>query len=106
MDFIVLVVYNDDFIDQMFVFFLEEFKVGIKIIKVYCQCMQEENIIWVFIVVQQGMIFFVKQFLVDMVFKYILEQFLQQELFINIMEYELVFEYVVMIKEEVIELLV
>ena len=37
--------------------------------------------------------------------KYILEQFLQQKLLINITEHELVPEYVVMTKEEVTVLL-
>jgi len=41
--------------DQMFVFFPDEPKVGIKTIKSYCQRMQEENISRAIIVVQQGM---------------------------------------------------
>ena len=41
--------------DQMFVFFPEEPKVGIKTIKTYCQRMQEENIHRAIIVVQAGM---------------------------------------------------
>uniref|UniRef100_A0A8C6EV47 RNA polymerase II, I and III subunit E n=1 Tax=Marmota marmota marmota TaxID=9994 RepID=A0A8C6EV47_MARMA len=83
----------------------EEPKVGIKTIKVYCQRMQEENITRALIVVQQGMTPSAKQSLVDMAPKYILEQFLQQELLINITEHELVPEHVVMTKEEVTELL-
>lgn len=43
------------FTDQMFVFFPEEPKIGIKTIKTYCQRMQEENIHRAIIVVQQGM---------------------------------------------------
>uniref|UniRef100_A0A8D1AZM3 DNA-directed RNA polymerases I, II, and III subunit RPABC1 n=1 Tax=Sus scrofa TaxID=9823 RepID=A0A8D1AZM3_PIG len=54
-DLTVLVAHNDDPTDQMFVFFPEEPKVGIKTIKVYCQRMQEENITRALIVVQQGM---------------------------------------------------
>ncbi|ELV09326.1 DNA-directed RNA polymerases I, II, and III subunit RPABC1 [Tupaia chinensis] len=68
----------------------EEPKVGIKTIKVYCQRMQEENITRALIVVQQGMTPSAKQSLVDMAPKYILEQFLQQELLINITEHEVV----------------
>uniref|UniRef100_A0A9L0JT22 DNA-directed RNA polymerases I, II, and III subunit RPABC1 n=1 Tax=Equus asinus TaxID=9793 RepID=A0A9L0JT22_EQUAS len=88
-DLTVLVAHNDDPTDQMFVFFPEEPKVGIKTIKVYCQRMQEENITRALIVVQQGMTPSAKQSLVDMAPKYILEQFLQQELLINITEHEL-----------------
>ncbi|MEE6487488.1 hypothetical protein FKM82_014917 [Ascaphus truei] len=71
----------------------------------YCQRMQEENITRACIVVQQGMTPSAKQSLVDMAPKYILEQFLQQELLINITEHELVPEHVVMTKDEVTELL-
>ncbi|XP_077616766.1 LOW QUALITY PROTEIN: DNA-directed RNA polymerases I, II, and III subunit RPABC1 [Crocuta crocuta] len=92
-DLTVLVAHNDDPTDQMFVFFPEEPKVGIKTIKVYCQRMQEENITRALIVVQQGMTPSAKQSLVDMAPKYILEQFLQQELLINITEHELVPEH-------------
>uniref|UniRef100_A0A9J8D914 DNA-directed RNA polymerases I, II, and III subunit RPABC1 n=1 Tax=Cyprinus carpio carpio TaxID=630221 RepID=A0A9J8D914_CYPCA len=104
-DLTVLVAHNDDPTDQMFVFFPEEPKVGIKTIKMYCQRMQEENITRAIIVVQMGMTPSAKQSLVDMAPKYILEQFLQQELLINITEHELVPEHIVMTKEEVTELL-
>lgn len=114
----------------MFVHLIEEPKVGIKTIKMYCQKMQEQNITRAIIVVQMGMtpsakqvnlllkrtliqtymiqsfvmffFFFLMVFvlwenieanvflqsLVDMAPKYILEQFLQQELLINITEHE------------------
>ncbi|XP_024291911.1 DNA-directed RNA polymerases I, II, and III subunit RPABC1 isoform X1 [Oncorhynchus tshawytscha] len=116
-DLTVLVAHNDDPTDQMFVFFPEEPKVGIKTIKMYCQRMQEENITRACIVVQMGMtpsakqgpvrtpLFLSFQSLVDMAPKYILEQFLQQELLINITEHELVPEHIVMTKEELSELL-
>jgi hypothetical protein len=54
-DLIVLVAHNDDPTDQMFVFFPDEPKIGIKTIKTYCQRMQEENITRAIIVVQSGM---------------------------------------------------
>jgi len=77
----------------MFVFFPEDPKVGIKIIKQYCQRMQEENISRAIIVVQQGMTPSAKQSLVDMAPKYILEQFMEAELMINITEHELVCQH-------------
>uniref|UniRef100_A0A8C7JW65 DNA-directed RNA polymerases I, II, and III subunit RPABC1 n=1 Tax=Oncorhynchus kisutch TaxID=8019 RepID=A0A8C7JW65_ONCKI len=77
----------------------------IKTIKMYCQRMQEENITRACIVVQMGMTPSAKQSLVDMAPKYILEQFLPQELLINITEHELVPEHIVMTKEELSELL-
>lgn len=104
-DLIVLVAHNDDPTDQMFVFFPDEPKVGIKTIKTYCQRMQEENISRAIIVVQMGMTPSAKQSLVDMAPKYILEQFLESELLVNITEHMLVPEHVLMTPEEKQELL-
>lgn len=87
-DLIVLVAHNDDPTDQMFVFFPDEPKIGIKTVKNYCQRMQEENISRAIIVVQQGMTPSAKQALTDMAPKYILEQFSESELLINITEHE------------------
>lgn len=67
--------------------------------------MQEENIHRAIVVVQGGMTPSAKQSLVDMAPKYILEQFLESELLINITEHELVPEHVVMTPEEKQELL-
>ena len=61
---------------------------GVKTIKLYCKRMQEENIQRAIIVVQQNMTPSAKQSLFDMAPKYILEQFLEQELLINITEHE------------------
>jgi len=67
--------------------------------------MQEENITRAIIVVQQGMTPSAKQSLVDMAPKYILEEFLESELLVNLTEHELVPEHVVMTPEEKKELL-
>lgn len=104
-DLIVLVAHNDDPTDQMFIFFPDEPKVGVRTIKTYCTRMQEENIQRAIIVVQGGMSPSAKQSLVDMAPKYILEQFLESELLINITEHEMVPEHVVMSPEEKTELL-
>merc|ERR1712179_271259 len=104
-DISVLVAHNEDPTDQMFVFFPEEEKVGIKTIKTYCQRMQEENISRAIIVVQVGMTPSAKQSLVDMAPKYALEQFLEAELLVNITEHQLVPEHVLLTPEEKAELL-
>lgn len=101
----VLVAHNEDPTDQMFVFFPEEAKVGIKTIKQYCQRMQELNISRAIIVVRTGMTPSAKQALIDMAPKYSLEQFREAELMINITEHELVPQHVVMTPEEKKELL-
>ncbi|KAK7100525.1 DNA-directed RNA polymerases I, II, and III subunit RPABC1 [Littorina saxatilis] len=104
-DLIVLVAHNDDPTDQMFVFFPDDPKVGIKTIKAYCQQMQQDNIMRACIVVQTGMTPSAKQALVEMAPKYILEQFIETELLVNITEHMLVPEHVVMTPEEKVELL-
>ncbi|XP_046852089.1 DNA-directed RNA polymerases I, II, and III subunit RPABC1 [Xenia sp. Carnegie-2017] len=104
-DLSVLVEHNDDPSDKLFVFFPEEPKVGIKTIKTYCTRMQEESITRAIIVVQMGMTPSAKQALVDMAPKYILENFMEAELLINITEHELVPEHVLMTPEEKKELL-
>ncbi|VDP22098.1 unnamed protein product [Soboliphyme baturini] len=53
-DLTILVAHNDDPTDQAFVFFPEEKRIGIKIIKAYCLRMQEENISRAILVVQEG----------------------------------------------------
>lgn len=105
-DLTVLVAHNDDPTDQMFVFFPEEAKIGIKTVKSYCQTMQKENITRAIIIVQAGMTPSAKQSLVDMAPKYILEQFLEAELLINLTEHSLVPEHVLMTPEEKRELLI
>jgi len=104
-DISVLVAHNDDPTDQMFVFFPEEEKVGIKTIKQYCTRMQEENISRAIIVVQLGMTPSAKQALVDMAPKYQLEQFMESELLVNVTEHELVPEHLVLSAAEKAELL-
>lgn len=104
-DLYVLVAHADDPTDQMYVFFPDESKIGIKTVKSYCQRMQEENISRAIIVVQQDMTPSARQALRDMAPKYILEQFLESELLINITEHELVPEHCVLTPEEKTELL-
>merc|ERR1711997_904864 len=73
-DLIILVAHNDDPTDQMFVFFPDDAKIGIKTIRTYCKRMQEENITRAIIVVQAGMTPSAKQSLVDMAPKYKLKE--------------------------------
>ncbi|KAL7080685.1 hypothetical protein ACQ4LE_000305 [Meloidogyne hapla] len=104
-DLTILVAHNDDPTDQMYVFFPEDPKIGIKTIKQICQQMQEQNITRAIIVVHVGMTPSAKQAIVDMAPKYTLEHFQEAELMVNITEHELVPEHVVMSAEEKAELL-
>ncbi|CAB0044181.1 unnamed protein product, partial [Trichogramma brassicae] len=70
-----------------------------------CRCIVPIYTKWAIIVVQSGMTPSAKQSLVDMAPKYILEQFLESELLINITEHELVPEHIVLSPDEKEELL-
>ncbi|CEF69319.2 DNA-directed RNA polymerases I, II, and III subunit RPABC1 [Strongyloides ratti] len=76
-------VQNED--DQMYIFFPDDAKVGIKTIKAICGQMQQQNVARSIIVVQNGITPSAKQF--------------------NITEHELVPEHIVMTEEEKRELL-
>jgi len=104
-DLTILVAHNDDPTDQMYVFFPEDPKIGIKVIKLICQQMQEQNITRAIVVVQSGMTPSAKTAIMDMAPKYQLEQFLEAELMINITEHELVPEHLLMSNDEKAELL-
>jgi len=97
--------HSDDPADQLFVFFPDEPKVGLKIIKNYCNRMQQENIYHAILVVQSGLTPSAKQALIDLAPKYFIEQFLESELLINITDHELVPEHIVMTPDEKQELL-
>src|SRR6218665_3050120 len=58
--------------DQMYIFFSDDAKIGIKQVKMFCQRMQEDNITRAIIVVQQNMTPSARQAIVDMAPKYIL----------------------------------
>ncbi|CAJ0585604.1 unnamed protein product, partial [Mesorhabditis spiculigera] len=104
-DLTILVAHNDDPSDQMFVFFPDEAKVGVRTIKAICQQMQAIVNLRPIIVIQTGMTPSAKQALTDMMPKYLLEHFLENELMVNITEHELVPEHVVMTNDEKQELL-
>ena len=60
-DLIILVAHNDDPTDQMFVFFPDDPKIGIKTIRTYCKRMQEMGIYQAIIVVQRQLTSSAKQ---------------------------------------------
>ena len=101
----IVVAGRDDPTDQMFVFFPDNPKIGIRTIRAYCKRMQEVDIYRAIIVVQKEMTPSAKQSLQVMAPKYILEQFMEAELSMNITEHELVPEHVALMPEEKLELL-
>jgi len=85
---------RDDPESQIFVFFEDDPKVGVKPIKKYLERMQKEEVNRAVMVVQQGLTAFAKQALNNSVNstggKYKIEQFNEKELLINITEHILV----------------
>jgi DNA-directed RNA polymerase I, II, and III subunit RPABC1 len=86
-----LVPKEDDPSDQIFVFFPDEAKVGVKTIKMYAERMEQAGGARAILVVQQSLTPFAKTALVELFSpKYLIEQFQEQELLVNITEHVLV----------------
>lgn len=90
---------KDDPTDQLFVFFPEDAKVGMKPIKSYCEKMKEEDVKRAIIVVKQGMTSYAKQALAAFP-NYKLEQFNETELLVNITQHQLVPKHIRLTQEE------
>ena len=85
---------------QIFVFFPEEPKVGVKTIKTLAERMRAEGVARALMVVQAAMTPFAKQCLAEMAPKYIIELFQEAELLVNITKHVLVPEHRVLKPEE------
>ncbi len=81
---IVLVSHINDPTDQLYVFFPDDAKVGVKTIVAYIKKMEEEEITRAIIVVSTGMSPSAKKAIADMQPKYVFEPFLDSELMVNI----------------------
>lgn len=86
--------------DQLYVFFPEEAKVGVKTIKTYVERMKSESVFKAILVVQQNLTPFAKQSLQEFSGKFHLEVFQEAELLVNIKEHVLVPEHQVLTNEE------
>jgi DNA-directed RNA polymerase I, II, and III subunit RPABC1 len=102
----VLVEKTDDPADQLFVFFPEDEKVGVKPIKTYCQRMKEENVLRAIIVVKVNLTPFAKAAVKEMSLRgYRVEYFRDSELLVDITEHKLVPEHIVLTNQQKSELL-
>jgi len=101
----VLVEKHDDQDDQIFVFFPDDAKVGVKPIRNYCNMMKEEAVTKAIIVVQDGITPFAKQALAEMAPRYKIEHFREEELLVDITEHTLVPKHIVLNNVEKAELL-
>ena len=95
-----LVQKRDDPTDQIFVFWPEDPKVGVKPIKRYMERMNEEDVKRAILVVQQNMTAFARQAMAEIQSAegLILEQFQESELLVNITEHTLVPQHTVLTK--------
>ena len=95
----------DDETDQLFVFFPEDEKVGVKPIKIYTDRMKEETVTNAILVIKGDITPFAKQALQEMSDSFRIEHFKESELLVDITEHMLVPEHVVLNKNEKTELL-
>lgn len=90
----------DDVDEKLFVFFPEEPKVGVKPIRRYLDEMKRESVKRAIILVQDSMTPFAKQALNELAPQYVLEQFAEAELLVDITEHELVPKHEVLSADE------
>lgn len=102
----ILVEKTDDSTEQLFVFFPEEDKVGVKPIKTYCERMKSEQVLKAIIVVKVNLTPFAKQAIREMSLRgYKVEYFRDAELLVDITEHKLVPEHVLLSPQQKQELL-
>ena len=88
--FTILVNKKDDPTDELFVFFPDDAKVGVKPIRQFLDRMKERDVQKAIIVVKEGVTPFAKSAVNEMAPKYMIEHFRQSELLVDITEHKLV----------------
>ncbi len=95
-----LVQRRDDVNDQLFVFFPDDSPVGVKPIRGYLERMNEQGVQRAIVVVKNTMTPSAAKVMTTMAPKYLLEQFTETELVVNITEHTLVPQHVVLTDDE------
>jgi DNA-directed RNA polymerase I, II, and III subunit RPABC1 len=104
-DMDVLVGKPDDVSDQVFIFFPDHPKIGIKPVKNYFQRMEQDGVSRGIIVISEGLTPSAKQALNAMAPRYVLEMFTDAEILVNITEHKLVPKHTVLTPQEKQDLL-
>lgn len=86
--------------DQIYIFFPNDDKVGMKHIKKYVELMKSNNVSRAILVVQENLTPFARSYLQELTPKFHLEVFQETELLINIKDHVLVPEHQVLTSEE------
>ncbi|XP_027117059.1 DNA-directed RNA polymerases II and IV subunit 5A-like [Coffea arabica] len=91
---------RNDSSDQIYVFFPEEPKVGVKTMKTYTNRMKNDNVFRAILVVQQNLTPFARTCISEISTKFHLEVFQEAELLVNIKNHVLVPEHQLLTPEE------
>jgi len=90
--------------DKMYVFFPEEPKIGVKTVQSYASKMETDKVARGIIIVRMGLTPSAKQAMKELAPAFILEDFLESEMLINITEHDLVPQHILLTTEEKEEL--
>ncbi|RAL53486.1 hypothetical protein DM860_007158 [Cuscuta australis] len=99
-DLVILKAMRNDNSDQIYVFFPDEPKVGVKTMKMYTNRMKTENVFRAILVVQQKLTPFAQTCISEISTKFHLEVFQEAELLVNIKDHVLVPEHQLLTPEE------
>ncbi|GAA0185765.1 DNA-directed RNA polymerase [Lithospermum erythrorhizon] len=99
-DIVILKSKSHDSADQIYIFFPEEAKVGVKTVQTYLTRMKSENVYRAILVVQQNLTSFGKTYVSENSTKFHMETFQEAELLVNIKEHVLVPIHEVLSPEE------
>lgn len=94
------VAHSDNTDDQLYVFFPDEPKIGVKTIQDYVHLMQTNNVQRAIVVVRLGLTPSAKQAMKNVGPELIMEDFTESEMLINITEHELVPQHVLLTEDE------
>lgn len=99
-----LCAHNNNMDDKIYVFFPEDPKIGVKVVQQYAVRMEEDQVHRAIVIVRAGLTPSAKQAMKNIGPEYVMEDFLESEMLINITEHELVPQHILLTVEEKEEL--